>query len=67
MTNIHESFQQIAERTLATDRSRRDAADYEARLATISGRSMDMGMLQADVDGIRKENELLEQRLLHQE
>lgn len=63
LTNIHESFEQIAEKTLATDRTRRDAADYEAKLATISARSMNMSKLQADLDAIRKENELLEQRL----
>ncbi|KAK4439675.1 Coiled-coil domain-containing protein 22 [Sesamum alatum] len=63
LTNIHESFEQIAEKILATDRSRRDAADYEAKLAIISARSLNMGKLQADLDAIRKENHLLEQHL----
>ncbi|KAI3456786.1 hypothetical protein Pfo_013449 [Paulownia fortunei] len=63
LTNIHESFEQIAEKILATDRSRRGAADYEAKLAVISARSLNMGKLQADLDAIRKENDLLEQRL----
>ncbi|KAH6768093.1 hypothetical protein C2S51_013429 [Perilla frutescens var. frutescens] len=60
LTNIHESFEQIAEKTLATDRTRRDAADYEAKLAIISARSMNTSKLQADLDGIKRENELLE-------
>ncbi|KAL0399085.1 UNVERIFIED_CONTAM: Coiled-coil domain-containing protein 22 [Sesamum radiatum] len=65
LTNIHESFEQIAEKILATDRSRRDAADYEAKLASISARSLNMDKLQADLDAIRKENHLLEQCLQH--
>lgn len=64
LTNIHESFEQITEKILATDRTRREATDYEAKLATISSRSLNVGKLQADLDTIRKENELLEQRLL---
>ncbi|XP_020554061.1 coiled-coil domain-containing protein 22 [Sesamum indicum] len=60
LTNIHESFEQIAEKILATDRSRRDAADYEAKLAIISARSLNMDKLQTDLDAIRKENHLLE-------
>ncbi|XP_047982336.1 coiled-coil domain-containing protein 22 [Salvia hispanica] len=66
LTDIHESFEQIAEKVLATDRSRREAADYEAKLATLHGMSMNMSKLQEDLDAIRKENELLEQRL-HQQ
>lgn len=64
LTNIHGSFEQITEKILATDRTRRDAADYEAKLATISARSLNMDKLQEDLDTIRKENELLEQSLL---
>ncbi|KAL0306224.1 UNVERIFIED_CONTAM: Coiled-coil domain-containing protein 22 [Sesamum radiatum] len=63
LTNIHESFEQIAENILATDRSRRDAADYEAKLAIITARSLNMDKLQADLAAIRKENDLLEQCL----
>ncbi|KAL1556153.1 coiled-coil domain-containing protein 22 [Salvia divinorum] len=66
LTYIHESFEQIAEKVLATDRMRREAADYEAKLAILNARSMNMSKLQEDLDAIRKENELLEQRL-HQQ
>ncbi|XP_042004833.1 coiled-coil domain-containing protein 22 [Salvia splendens] len=66
LTDIHESFEQIAEKVLATDRTRRETADYEAKLAILYGRSMNMSKLQEDLDAIRKENELLEQRL-HQQ
>ncbi|KAK6149431.1 hypothetical protein DH2020_016956 [Rehmannia glutinosa] len=63
VTKIHERFEQVAEKILATDRSRRDAADLEAKFAIISARSFNMGKLQADLDAIRKENDLLEQQL----
>ncbi|KAL8462167.1 hypothetical protein ACS0TY_033297 [Phlomoides rotata] len=63
LTNIHESFEQITEKILATDRTRRDTADYEAKLVNINSRGLDIGKLQADLDTIRKENEFLEQRL----
>ncbi|XP_042008647.1 coiled-coil domain-containing protein 22-like [Salvia splendens] len=66
LTDIHGSFEQIAEKVLATDRTCREAADYEAKLATLHGRSTNMSKLQEDLDAIRKENELLEQRL-HQQ
>lgn len=66
LTDIHESFEQIAEKVLASDRMRREAADYEAKLAILHGRSMNMSKLQEDLNAIRKENELLEQRL-HQQ
>ncbi|KAL5981940.1 hypothetical protein ACLOJK_016007 [Asimina triloba] len=65
LTSIHESFQQISEKILATDRTRREAADQEAKLATMASRSFDMDKLEADLDAIRKENELLEQQLRH--
>ncbi|KAL3821147.1 hypothetical protein ACJIZ3_007052 [Penstemon smallii] len=63
LTNIHDSFEQITEKILATDRSRRDFADYESKLAGISVRSLNIGKIKADLDAIRKENEVLEQRL----
>ncbi|EYU27465.1 hypothetical protein ABFS82_13G155900 [Erythranthe guttata] len=63
LKDIHESFEQIAETILASDRSRRDAADYETRLSNVSARSLNMSKLQADLEAIRKENDLLEQRI----
>lgn len=63
LKDIHDCFEQISETIIATDRSRRDAADYEAKLATVRARSLNMGKLQADLEAIRKENDLLEQRL----
>ncbi|XP_022886612.1 coiled-coil domain-containing protein 22 [Olea europaea var. sylvestris] len=63
LTNIHESFEQIAEGILATDRTRRSVADYEAKLATTTSRRLNVDKLQADLVAIRKENDLLEQRL----
>ncbi|GFP84112.1 coiled-coil domain-containing protein 22 [Phtheirospermum japonicum] len=63
LTKIHESFEQVAEQILAADRSRRDTADLEAKLAIIRAGSFNMAKLQADLDAIRKENELLEQQL----
>ncbi|KAL7088141.1 hypothetical protein ACP275_13G110300 [Erythranthe tilingii] len=63
LKDIHESFEQIAETILASDRSRRDAADYETKLSNVSARSLNMSKLQADLEAIRKENDLLEQRI----
>ncbi|KAG8385999.1 hypothetical protein BUALT_Bualt03G0103400 [Buddleja alternifolia] len=61
LTNIHESFEQITEKILTIDRTRREAADYETKLAFISARSLNMSKLQADLDVIRKENDPLDQ------
>ncbi|XP_051128150.1 uncharacterized protein LOC127249433 [Andrographis paniculata] len=63
LTDIHESFENIAEKILSADRSRREAAEYEAKLSVITARSFNVDKLQADLDAIRKENDLLEQRL----
>ncbi|KAI0501760.1 hypothetical protein KFK09_016705 [Dendrobium nobile] len=62
LTSIHDSFQQIADAILATDRARREAAAQEAKLAALSSRRFDITKLQADLDSIRTENELLEQK-----
>ncbi|KAH0457708.1 hypothetical protein IEQ34_013023 [Dendrobium chrysotoxum] len=62
LTSIHDSFQQIADAILATDRARREAAAQEAKLAALSSRRFDITKIQADLDSIRKENELLEQK-----
>ncbi|MCD7456045.1 hypothetical protein HAX54_030519 [Datura stramonium] len=63
LTNIHGSFEQIAENLLATDRARREVTDYEGKLATMASRSVDIDKLKADLDTIRRENDLLEKKL----
>ncbi|KAG6520855.1 coiled-coil domain-containing protein 22 homolog [Zingiber officinale] len=63
LTSIHDVFEQIREKILATDRARREAAEHEKKLAAISSRTLDFDKLQADLDSIKKENESLEQQL----
>lgn len=63
LTNIHESFEQIAAKILATDRTRREVTEHEAKLAAMASRSLNINKLQVDLDAIRQENECLEQRL----
>ncbi|XP_043693849.1 coiled-coil domain-containing protein 22 isoform X1 [Telopea speciosissima] len=65
LTSIHESFQQISEKILSIDRTRREAAEQDAKLTTMSSRSLDINKLQADLEAIRRENEFLEQKLQH--
>lgn len=62
LTRIHESFEQVSEKILATDRVRREIAEYEKKLAAVASRSLNVDKLQADVDVIMKENEFLEQQ-----
>ncbi|KAK3021536.1 hypothetical protein RJ639_046484 [Escallonia herrerae] len=63
LTSIHESFAQMSEQILATDRARRELADHEAKLAAMASRKVNVDKLQADLDAIRKDNDLLQQRL----
>ncbi|KAJ6824718.1 coiled-coil domain-containing protein 22-like protein [Iris pallida] len=63
LTSIHDSFEQISEKILTTDRARREAADLEVKLASLSSRSFDINKLQTDLDSLRKENDLLEQQV----
>ncbi|CAN4103895.1 unnamed protein product [Withania somnifera] len=63
LTNIHYSFEQIAENLLATDRARREVTVYEGKLATMASRSVDIDKLKADLETIRKENDDLEKKL----
>lgn len=63
LTGIHESFEQISEKIRATDKARREVAEYEAKLVAVLSRSLNMDKLQADLDAIRKENKHLEQHL----
>ncbi|URE49458.1 hypothetical protein MUK42_08625 [Musa troglodytarum] len=65
LTSIHDIFEQIMEKIRATDKARKEAAEQEKKLAAISSRNFDIQKLQADLDSIRKENELLEQQLHH--
>ena len=60
LTRIHESFEQIAAKILATDRTRREVTEHEAKLAAMASRSLNIDKLQADLDAIKQENELLE-------
>ncbi|KAL5729445.1 hypothetical protein ACHQM5_002395 [Ranunculus cassubicifolius] len=69
ITTIHESFAQISEKILMTDRLRREVAGVEEKLAAaVSSRNVNMNIekLQADLDSMRKENELLEKQLHRQ-
>ncbi|KAI4307836.1 hypothetical protein L6164_030974 [Bauhinia variegata] len=63
LTSIHESFEQVSEKILETDRIRREVAEYEMKLAAITSRSFDVDKLQTDLDAIARENEYLEQKL----
>ncbi|KAL2483690.1 hypothetical protein Fot_45134 [Forsythia ovata] len=63
LTIIHESFEEIAESILATDRTQRSVADYEAKIATTNSRLLNVDKVQADLDAIKIENDLLERRL----
>ncbi|XVE50886.1 hypothetical protein DITRI_Ditri01bG0199400 [Diplodiscus trichospermus] len=63
LSSIHESFEQITEKILATDRIRREMADREKKLAAMASRSLNADKLQADLVSIMKENEYLEQQL----
>ncbi|KAM7251122.1 hypothetical protein ACFE04_023005 [Oxalis oulophora] len=61
LTSIHDTFEQISEKILATDRIQREVAEYEKKLAGLASRSLNADKLQADLDAIIKENEYLEQ------
>ncbi|KAK8542601.1 hypothetical protein V6N13_136836 [Hibiscus sabdariffa] len=63
LTSIHDSFEQISEKILTTDRIRRETADLEKKLAAMSSRGLNAEKLQANLDTITKENEYLEQQL----
>lgn len=63
LTSIHESFEQIREKILATDRIRREATEHEKKLAAMASRSLNADKLQADLEAIRRENEYLEKSL----
>lgn len=62
-TSIHESFEQISERILVTDRTRREAVDLDGKLAAMSSQILNSDKLQADLDAVRMENEFLQRRI----
>ncbi|CAN6559064.1 unnamed protein product [Malus baccata var. baccata] len=57
LTSIHESFEQIREKILTTDRIRREVGEHEKKLAAMASRSLNVDKLQADLDAIRREND----------
>ncbi|KAG2682640.1 hypothetical protein I3760_11G200300 [Carya illinoinensis] len=59
LTSLHEAFEQISEKILATDRVLREVAEHEMKLAAMASHSLNVDKLQADLDAIRKENECL--------
>ncbi|XP_068643529.1 uncharacterized protein [Aristolochia californica] len=63
LVNIHRSFEQISDKILATDRARREAAELEAKHSAMASQSFELEKLQSDLETLRKENDLLEQRL----
>lgn len=60
LTAIHESFEEISEKILATDRARRETTDLETKLSSVATRTLNVGKLQADLDSVRKENQYLQ-------
>lgn len=56
LVNIHKSFEQISEKVLATDRIRREIAEYEMKLAATASRSLDLSKLQSELDATVMEN-----------
>ncbi|XP_031375479.1 coiled-coil domain-containing protein 22 isoform X1 [Punica granatum] len=65
LTSIHETFEQITEKILATDRVQRERAEHEKKLAGMATGSSNISKLEANLETIVKENEYLEQRLQH--
>ncbi|TKY47058.1 Coiled-coil domain-containing protein 2 [Spatholobus suberectus] len=57
LVNIHRGFEQISEKILATDRIRREIAEYEMKLAATASTSLDVSELKANLDAINRENE----------
>ncbi|KAM1697597.1 hypothetical protein FF2_028659 [Malus domestica] len=57
LTSIHESFEQIREKIMATDRIRREVGEHEKKLVAMASRRLNVDKLQADLDAIRREND----------
>ncbi|RYR45300.1 hypothetical protein Ahy_A07g031137 [Arachis hypogaea] len=62
LTSIHQGFEQISQKIMATDRIRREVAEYEMKLAAMTPRSLDANKLHADadIDVVVKENDYFE-------
>ncbi|XP_057725976.1 uncharacterized protein LOC130941471 [Arachis stenosperma] len=62
LTSIHQGFEQISQKIMATDRIRREVAEYEMKLAAMTPRSLDAKKLHADadIDVVVKENDYFE-------
>lgn len=63
LASIHQSFADISEKILATDRAQREAADLEAQLSGTRNYALDIERLEADLKMLKGENDLLEQEL----
>lgn len=50
LVGTHKGFEQISEEILATDRIKREIAEYETKLAALSSKSLDVSELKADLD-----------------
>ncbi|KAK7333335.1 hypothetical protein VNO80_30103 [Phaseolus coccineus] len=57
LVSIHKGFEQISEKILATDRIKREVAEYEMKLASASSKSLDLSELKANLDTIIREKE----------
>ncbi|XP_022159122.1 coiled-coil domain-containing protein 22 isoform X3 [Momordica charantia] len=65
LTSIHESFGEISNKILSTDRLRREISEHEKKIAASASRSLNFNNLQSDLDVIKRENSYLEQHLCH--
>ncbi|KAJ8432576.1 hypothetical protein Cgig2_026624 [Carnegiea gigantea] len=63
LTSIHECFEEIREKILATDKAQREVAELQAKLSVITSQDLGMDKLQADLDAMRMENEHLDNSL----
>ncbi|KAI9102309.1 hypothetical protein K1719_023511 [Acacia pycnantha] len=50
LTGTHQSFEQMSEKILATDRIQREVAEYEVKLAAMASRNIDPEKKHADID-----------------
>ncbi|KAK4753338.1 hypothetical protein SAY87_022136 [Trapa incisa] len=63
LTSIHETFEQVCDKIMATDRVAREIAEHEKKIAEMASPSLDIDKLKSDLEAIIKENESLEQGL----
>ncbi|XP_014517938.1 coiled-coil domain-containing protein 22 homolog [Vigna radiata var. radiata] len=57
LVSIHKGFEQISEKILATDRVKREVAEYEMKLTTAASNSLDLSELKINLDTIIREKE----------